>query len=180
MAQKKKKKNRIMGKKRHPANRNNLHYIGQSIYPGKSSLLHGQTNSPNKTSPDDPIKRFGIWLAELPDLGADSHIQQGTRPVIVVSNDMANTYSPTVTVLPLTTRKKKQMPTHTVIFGYGLRGKNVVLGEQILSIDRDRLKHPIGHIDNKRVQERICRIISIQLSDLSEENKEEYLQNTDG
>lgn len=38
--------------------------------------------------------------------------QQGGRPVIVVSNETCNKFSPTVTIVPLTTKDKKPLPTH--------------------------------------------------------------------
>ena len=66
------------------------------------------------------MKRFEIWMAELP-AEAGSHVQQGVRPVVVVSNDAANRYSPVVTVVPLTSQRKKPLPTHVVIRDHGLK-----------------------------------------------------------
>ena len=41
--------------------------------------------------------------------------QGGGRPAVVVSNDMCNRYSPVITVVFLTTREKKDLPTHVQI-----------------------------------------------------------------
>lgn len=46
--------------------------------------------------------------------------QQGGRPVIVVSNETCNKFSPTVTVVPLTTKGKKPLPTHVELNVEGL------------------------------------------------------------
>lgn len=54
-------------------------------------------------------------MADLPkDKGGS--LQSGFRPVIIVSNNLANEYSSVITILPMTSRtEKKKMPTHVVI-----------------------------------------------------------------
>lgn len=85
------------------------------------------------------MKRFEIYQAALPIIKG-SHIQSGCRPVLVISNDMANKFSPVVTVVPLTTRLgKKCLPTHVTLLTSGLRGVSLALCEQILTIDKARL-----------------------------------------
>ncbi|MBO5377599.1 MAG: type II toxin-antitoxin system PemK/MazF family toxin [Ruminiclostridium sp.] len=57
--------------------------------------------------------KFGeIYFANLP-VQPDSRVQQGYRPVLVVSNDKNNYYSTVVSVVPLTSsRTKRHLPTH--------------------------------------------------------------------
>ena len=55
------------------------------------------------------MKRFEVWQANLP-CRDNSSIQQGCRPIIIVSNDHANQHSPVVTVVPLTSKAKKLNP----------------------------------------------------------------------
>ena len=51
------------------------------------------------------IRRGDVFLARLsPTEGSE---QQGTRPVVVVSRDAINQYSPVVVVVPLTDRAHK-------------------------------------------------------------------------
>ena len=45
------------------------------------------------------IHTMELWLADLPVV--PGHVQHGTRPVVIVSNDSANNFSPIVTVDPL-------------------------------------------------------------------------------
>lgn len=46
---------------------------------------------------------------------AKGSLQTGLRPVIVVSNDAGNYFSSVVTVVPLTSKKKKNYP-HTQLY----------------------------------------------------------------
>ena len=65
--------------------------------------------------------RLELWLVDLPKPSNDTHVQYGVRPAIVISNDAANENSPAVTVIPLTSnRKKGQLPTHVFVSNPGL------------------------------------------------------------
>lgn len=75
------------------------------------------TNTPNKTMPS--IKQYEIWLGEIPAFNGD-HVQCGHRLMLIVSNDVANTHSPVITVVPLTSQlSKHRLPTH--VFRYDFR-----------------------------------------------------------
>ena len=51
------------------------------------------------------IKRGDIYYAELnPVIGSE---QGGTRPVLIISNDIGNKHSPTVIIAPITSRTHK-------------------------------------------------------------------------
>ena len=96
-----------------------------------------------------PIKRGDIYYAKLdPVVGSE---QGGTRPVLIVSNDIGNKYGPTVIVTPITcTLKKKSLPTHVEIpHDIGLDVDSMALIEQIRVIDHTRLGEYIGRIGNK-------------------------------
>lgn len=67
--------------------------------------------------------------------------QDGVRPCVIVSNSKANTHSPVVTIVPLTTAEKKMLPVHTAIWVNNKR--NTVLCEQIVTAPKDRL---LGYI----------------------------------
>jgi mRNA-degrading endonuclease toxin of MazEF toxin-antitoxin module len=51
------------------------------------------------------IKRGQIIMAELPTVGGS--VQNGLRPVMIISNDKANKFSPNIIAVPLTSRDKK-------------------------------------------------------------------------
>lgn len=91
--------------------------------------------------------RGDIYYADLsPVVGCE---QGGIRPILIISNDIGNRYSPTVIVAAITSRLgKSQLPTHIYIDGEqsGLRRNSVVLMEQVRTIDCSRLKEYIGHL----------------------------------
>ena len=67
------------------------------------------------------IRRGDILWADL-GMFPTTSVQGGVRPVIVVSNNKANTYSSVITVVPLTSRiyKKRYLPTHVFISKYDI------------------------------------------------------------
>ena len=108
------------------------------------------------------MKQYEIWLAELPAL-PNSHVQKGFRPVLVVSNDVANRVSPVVTVVPLTTQFKKPLPTHVLLRGQGLDHASTALCECIMSLDKCRLTKRIGFIYRAFDRLSIRHALSVQL-----------------
>lgn len=109
------------------------------------------------------MKRFEIYQATLP-IVKGSHIQSGYRPVLVISNDMANKFSPVVTVVPLTTRLgKKCLPTHVTLLTSGLRGVSLALCEQVMPVDKSSLTQFIGYVSDLDDQAALERAVAIQL-----------------
>lgn len=96
------------------------------------------------------IRRGDIFYADLsPVVGCE---QGGIRPVIVIQNDIGNRYSPTVIVVAITSKSKKELPTHVELGCMGALQKNsVVLLEQIRTIDRTRLLEYIGSVSRLRM-----------------------------
>ena len=94
------------------------------------------------------VKRGDIYYADLsPVIGSE---QGGVRPVLIVQNDIGNKYSPTVIAAAITSQiNKAKMPTHIEIDAkeYGLTKDSVILLEQIRTIDKQRLKDFICHVD---------------------------------
>ena len=112
----------------------------------------------------DTIYNGDIYIAKLPVKTAE-HIQDGIRPVIIVSNDKANKYSPVITVIPMTGNlDKKPLPTHVNVNHCGLSRNSIALVEQITSINKSCLISKIGDIRrNKRVRSDIKRAMLVQL-----------------
>ena len=114
---------------------------------------------------DQPIRKYDIWLADLPAV-PESHVQSGVRPVIVVSNDTANRYSPLISIVPLpSTLKRADIPTHTVIHSRFLRYPSMALCEQIMTIDKSRLMDRIGAVEclHERLAVRHCMQVQLGL-----------------
>lgn len=96
------------------------------------------------------IKRGDVFFADLsPVVGSE---QGGMRPVLVIQNNVGNHYSPTVIVAAITARiEKPKMPTHVAISAddAGIERDSVILLEQVRTIDKQRLKDQVTHLDAK-------------------------------
>ena len=55
-----------------------------------------QNQNPQKTATAAATRctRLELWLVDIPKCDADTHVQYGVRPAIVISNDQANDNSP--------------------------------------------------------------------------------------
>ena len=98
------------------------------------------------------VKRGDIFYADLsPVIGSE---QGGTRPVLVVQNDVGNKFSPTVIVAAITSQiNKAKMPTHIEIGAAesGLLKDSVILLEQVRTIDKKRLREKIGRLSDELI-----------------------------
>lgn len=113
------------------------------------------------------IKRGDIYYAELnPVIGSE---QGGTRPVLIISNDIGNRHSPTVIVAAITSRvhTKAKLPTHTAIRDFeGLNKDSIILLEQIRTIDKKRLQEYIGMLSESemaRVDKALASSVSLNI-----------------
>lgn len=110
------------------------------------------------------IRRGDIFYAELnPVIGSE---QGGTRPVLVISNNTGNRYSPTVIIAPITSRThtKAKLPTHTEVQDFDKLDKDsIILLEQIRTIDKQRLKQYMGLLPDN-IMARVDKALAISIS----------------
>ena len=103
---------------------------------------------------DSNVKRGDIFYADLsPVVGSE---QGGTRPVLIVQNDVGNKHSPTVIAAAITSQTgKARLPTHINIAGnsVGLTKDSVILLEQIRTIDKRRLREHMGRLDETQMNQ---------------------------
>lgn len=121
-----------------------------------------------KAYPNNP-KCGEIWMCRL--AGKDGSIQTGYRPVYVLSNDRNNTFSPTLNVIPLTSKlNKRNLPIHVILWDYeryGLRKPSTLLVEQITTVAADQLDMKVGEIRDMETLNQIYRALEIQFPILS-------------
>lgn len=138
----------------------------------------GRKNRPvkirKKSLPDvtriQPPKRMDIWYAHLRE-NTGTSVQEGSRPVLVISNDMANKNSDVVTVIPLTSQMKRiELPTHCIIHDL-LDEDSVVLAEQITAIPKWRLHRKLCSCTDEVQVSEIERAVKVQLG-LEDETNE--------
>ena len=111
------------------------------------------------------IKRGDILIVDMKQTPGTS-LQTGIRPVVVISNNKANTYSPVLTVVPITSKiyKKRYLPTHVFVNRremIGLNRHSLVLAEQITSIAVQCIIQKCGHVSSDAMR-RITRAVEIQ------------------
>lgn len=98
--------------------------------------------------------RGDIYYADMePHIGSE---QGGTRPVVVLQNDVGNRYAPTLIVATVTSRteKKRYQPTHVLIaHNTAFEKPSVVQLEQIFTIDKSRIQRFLGRLTQNEMQE---------------------------
>ncbi|MCC8027412.1 MAG: type II toxin-antitoxin system PemK/MazF family toxin [Clostridium sp.] len=109
------------------------------------------------------IRRGDIYYADLrPVVGSE---QGGVRPVLIIQNDVGNKHSPTVICAAITSRMNKaKLPTHVELNTRrcDMIKDSVILLEQLRTIDKQRLKEKICHIDEE-LQKRVDEALMISL-----------------
>jgi mRNA interferase MazF len=99
------------------------------------------------------MKRGDIFLANLdPVLGSEI---SKTRPVIIISNDINNSFSNTITVLPITSATGKIYPFEVFLSNkeFGLSKDSKIKTNQIRTIDKQRLYKKITEISNEKIKD---------------------------
>lgn len=100
----------------------------------------------------DKIRRNEIYLA---DLGKTSGSEEkGTRPVLIVQNNLGNKYSTTTIIVPFTKRieNENRIPTHIIVEQFGkMYYRGTILAEQIKVIDKKKIKHYIDELPKEYV-----------------------------
>ena len=110
------------------------------------------------------IERGMIFLVNL--VGKD-HVQKGLHPVLIVSNNKANTYSPNVTVCPISSKiGKRNLPTHIRL----RKGIDIVKYDSDVQAEgltiiskKELLGTALGKLSNEKMIE-VNKAISIQLA----------------
>ncbi|MBF8438060.1 type II toxin-antitoxin system PemK/MazF family toxin [Halanaerobiaceae bacterium Z-7014] len=109
------------------------------------------------------VFRGDVFYAKLdPAIGSE---QKGTRPVVIIQNDIGNRYSPTVIVSAITSKiRKAKLPTHVEIEAGDseLDKDSVILLEQIRTLDKRRLERKITRLAPEIIEE-VNKAIEISL-----------------
>lgn len=114
------------------------------------------------------VVRGDIFYANLKKvLGSE---QQGYRPVLIIQNNVGNRYSSTTIIVPFTGKvdEKADVPTHCILENItGLEIPSMVLSEQIMTVDKSRLRRYVGRVE-KEDMIRIDRSLKISIGLCSE------------
>ena len=109
------------------------------------------------------IRRGDIFYADLrPVIGSE---QGGVRPVLIIQNDVGNRHSPTVICAAITSKMNKaKLPTHVELDTKksAMVKDSVILLEQLRTIDKQRLKEKICHLDDE-MQQKVNSALMVSL-----------------
>ena len=109
------------------------------------------------------IRRGEIFYTRIEGTGqAVGSEQSGCRPAVVIQNDTGNKYSPTTIVAFITTKRKRQLPTHVRLHSNSLYFPSTALLEQIRTVSKDRLVKYLGTLSRADMK-KIDRAIQISL-----------------
>ncbi len=100
-------------------------------------------------------REYKIGEIVLAKLYGSGHVQNGVRPVVIIQNNIGNSYSPTLQIIPLTSKlAKKSLPTHVLIpAGVGGLAKNsIALCEGQRVINKNVILNHIGNLPDEYMQ----------------------------
>jgi mRNA interferase MazF len=100
------------------------------------------------------VSRGDIFWANLdPTIGSEI---SKTRPVLILSNDISNEFSSTVTILPITTFKKGTIYPFEIFLSSNesnLKEDSKIKANQIRTIDKTRLIDKTGALTSDKIKE---------------------------
>ena len=110
-----------------------------------------------------PVFQWAVMEANLdPVAGAE---QKGARPVLITSNEEYNQSMPNVTVLPLTSTKRRLYPSE-VFLPHGKAGQpldSIIMAHQIRTISKQRLKSLLGYLVDPQLRYEVSEAIKDHL-----------------
>lgn len=96
------------------------------------------------------IKRGMVFYVDLGHENKEGSEQKGTRPCVVVQNDIGNKYSSTVIISLVTSKlNKKKLPTHVMLNEEFLPMNSMIMTEQTVTVDKSRLRDYFGMVNNE-------------------------------
>lgn len=119
-----------------------------SAEPNKTPVAESSIKDDIKEAVEEPsflnvtVKRGQIYYITKDANSGIGMITQSGRPAIIVSNDRINTGANIVEVVFLTTKEKKDMPTHVTIRSTGVR--STAICEQVHTINKARISNYCG------------------------------------
>ena len=121
--------------------------------------------------------RGQVWVYTPEDEKESTYVQKGRRPCVIVSNDVANYHSKTVVVLPCTTAIKNDIPTHVHFKNVENGLVNVVMAEQIVTIDKRQISEYVGMLDETTMSEiNTAMMLELGINDSFAVNKEDVVE----
>lgn len=105
------------------------------------------------------MKRGEVWWVNFdPSVGGEI---QKERPVVIVSNDIANRLLNRLQVVPLSTKVDRLYPSEAYVTINGVQQK--AMADQLTTVSKQRLTNQLGKLSKADLQA-VERVIKIQLN----------------
>jgi len=105
------------------------------------------------------VFQWSVFEADLDSVTGS--VQRGIRPVLIVSNEEFNQAMPNITVLPLTSTRRRKYPSE--VFLPAIKAKqpldSIILAHQVRTIAKERLIRYIGHLEDLNIQLQVLQAI---------------------
>lgn len=103
-----------------------------------------------------------VWYKNVNSTGS---VQSGTRPWLIISNDIGNRFSPTVILAAITSQVKKDIPTHFPLStDCGLNRPSTVLMEQLITAPKSQLAGVVGHVNMVDIDKALAISVGLQIA----------------
>lgn len=114
--------------------------------------------------------RGEIYYSDLdPVVGSE---QMGTRPVLILQNNVGNHFARTVIIAPITSRvhAKSKLPIHSYIGMIGrMKYPSVVMLKQLRTLDKRHIGYYIGKLSEEKMRDvtkALCVSLAIRQNDV--------------
>ena len=108
-------------------------------------------------------RRGDIFMADL--VRDPLYKKRGMRPVLIIQNNKGNANSCSVIAVPITSRRKKALPTHVALDRrHGIKRPSVALCEDIMTIEKRCLLDYIGTIVNTDTESEVNDALKISIA----------------
>lgn len=114
--------------------------------------------------------RGEIYYADLDSVVGSE--QMGTRPVLILQNNVGNHFARTVIIAPITSRvhAKSKLPIHSYIGMIGrMKYPSVVMLEQLQTLDKRRIGYYVGKLSEEKMRDvtkALCVSLAIRQNDV--------------
>ena len=125
-------------------------------------------NKRENTIRKENIMRGDIFYADLTkarELGRS--VQAEIRPVIIISNDAGNKFSPNVNIVPVTSKIRKILPPHLKLKLQCLDVESIVLNENVMTIGKELLRQKVGHC-TEEIMLKVSNKLNMQMKTIPE------------
>lgn len=101
------------------------------------------------------MKRYNIGEIYWVNLKEDKHIQGGWHPAVIVQNNVGNRYSPTISIVPITSRAKSDLPTHVKVKAgmFGLPKASIIQCEGQRPVNKSDIGEYIGEVNSSTMKQ---------------------------